>query len=96
MGNNTTIPQAMPQAIYIITAEQLRDYANEVAKTILDGMKNNNSSNNLLTVDEVSKKFKVNRITVWRWERDGLLKGKKMGRRKYYAVSDIEKIINEQ
>lgn len=86
----------MPTAIYMITAEQLKDYANEVAQTILDGMTNNNSSDNLLTVDEVSKKFKVNRITVWRWERDGLLKGKKMGRRKYYASSEIEKIINEQ
>lgn len=86
----------MPTAIYMITAEQLKDYANEVAQTILDGMSNHNSSDNLLTVDEVSKKFKVNRITVWRWERDGLLKGKKMGRRKYYASNEIEKVINEQ
>lgn len=86
----------MPTAIYMITADQLKEYANEVAQTILDGMTNNNSSDNLLTVDEVSKKFKVNRITVWRWERDGLLHGKKMGRRKYYAAADIEKIINEQ
>ena len=85
----------MPQAIYMITADQLKEYANEVAQTILNGM-NNGNSNNLLTVDEVSKKFNVNRVTVWRWERDGLLRGKKMGRRKYYAASDIEKIINEQ
>lgn len=92
MENQITIPQA----IYMITADQLKDYANEVAKTILDGISNHNSSDNLLTVDEVSKKFKVNRITVWRWERDGLLHGKKMGRRKYYAAADIEKIINEQ
>ena len=93
--NKTTMPQTMPQAIYMITADQLKEYANEVAQTILNGM-NNGNSNNLLTVDEVSKKFNVNRVTVWRWERDGLLRGKKMGRRKYYAASDIEKIINEQ
>lgn len=95
MGNNTTIPQTMPSAIYMITDEQLKDFANEVAQTILNGM-NNGNSKNLLTVDEVCRKFNANRVTVWRWERDGLLKGKKMGRRKYYAASDIEKIINEQ
>ncbi len=39
----------------------------ELVKPILDGMTNHNSSDNLLTVEEVSNKFKVNRITVWRW-----------------------------
>ncbi|MBQ8153823.1 MAG: helix-turn-helix domain-containing protein [Prevotella sp.] len=91
MGNETT----MPQAIYMITAEQLKEYAQEVAQKILEGSKNVNSSDNLLTVDDVCAKFKVNRVTVWRWEQDGLLKGKRMGRRKYYAAADIEKIMNE-
>lgn len=87
--------ETMPQAIYMITPDQLKEYAEEVAQKILEGTKTVNSCDNLLTVEDVCAKFKVNRVTVWRWEIDGILKGKRMGRRKYYAAADIEKIMNE-
>lgn len=83
----------MPQAIYMITEDQLRYFANEVAQKILKDIASDNSSLNLLTVEDVCAKFKVNRVTIWRWENDGLLKGKRMGRRKYYATADIARLL---
>lgn len=84
----------MPKAIYFITDEQLEQYGMSIAQKIIEGMKGK-QSDNLLTVDDICSKFHVNRVTVWRWETEGLLKSKRMGRRKYYQASDISRLLEQ-
>lgn len=48
----------------------------------------------LLTPDEVASKYRISKVTLWRWAKDGLLKPVKMGRKSFYRQSDIERVFN--
>ena len=49
---------------------------------------------NLLTPDEVASKYRISKVTLWRWAKDGLLKPVKMGRKTFYRQSDIERVFD--
>jgi hypothetical protein len=46
------------------------------------------------TRQDVINKFQVCSATLWRWEKMGLLKGKKIGRRLFYPESEIKRVMN--
>ena len=48
----------------------------------------------LLTPDEVASKYRISKVTLWRWAKDGLLKPVKMGRKSFYRQSDIERVFD--
>lgn len=48
----------------------------------------------LLTPDEVVSKYRISKVTLWRWAKDGLLKPVKMGRKSFYRQSDIERVFD--
>lgn len=48
----------------------------------------------LLTPDEVASKYRISKVTLWRWGKDGLLKPVKMGRKSFYRQSDIERVFD--
>ena len=48
----------------------------------------------LLTTDEVASKYRISKVTLWRWAKDGLLKPVKMGRKSFYRQSDIERVFD--
>lgn len=48
----------------------------------------------LLTPDEVASKYRISKVTLWRWAKDGLLKPVKMGRKSFYRQSDIECVFD--
>lgn len=48
----------------------------------------------LLTPDEVASKYRISKVTLWRWAMDGLLKPVKMGRKSFYRQSDIERVFD--
>lgn len=45
--------------------------------------------NNLLTREETAKFLKVEKETLWNWDKKGELKALKIGRRVYYYKEDI-------
>lgn len=45
-----------------------------------------------LTVSETAQLLKVNKSTLWRWNKRGYLKPVPIGGKRVYKVSDIEKI----
>lgn len=47
-----------------------------------------------LTPDEVASKYRISKVTLWRWAKDGLLKPVKMGRKSFYRQSDIERVFD--
>jgi excisionase family DNA binding protein len=48
-----------------------------------------------LDVKEVSTLLKVDKTTLWRWDRKGLLKRSRVGGRSLYSRADVEQFINE-
>lgn len=48
----------------------------------------------LLIPDEVASKYRISKVTLWRWAKDGLLKPVKMGRKSFYRQSDIERVFD--
>ena len=48
----------------------------------------------LLTPDEVASKYRISKVTLWRWDKEGLLKPIKMGRKSFYRQSDIERVFD--
>lgn len=48
----------------------------------------------LLTPDEVASKYRISKVTLWRWAKDGLLKPVKMGRKSFYRQMDIERVFD--
>ena len=48
----------------------------------------------LLTPDEVASKYRISKVTLWRWAKAGLLKPVKMGRKSFYRQSDIERVFD--
>lgn len=48
----------------------------------------------LLTPDEVASKYRISKVTLWRWAKDGLLKPVKMGRKSFYRKVDIERVFD--
>ena len=48
----------------------------------------------LLTPDEVASKYRISKVTLWRWAKHGLLKPVKMGRKSFYRQSDIERVFD--
>lgn len=51
--------------------------------------------NKIYTVDEVRLLLKVSRGTLNNWDKNGILKPKRIGRRNYYLKSDIERALEE-
>ncbi len=45
----------------------------------------------LLTAAEMAKLLKVNRTTIWRWEKQGIVKGVKIGGAKRYEQPNTNK-----
>lgn len=48
----------------------------------------------LLTPAEVTEKYRVSKVTLWRWDKMGLLVPIKMGRKSFYRQSDIERVFD--
>ncbi len=48
----------------------------------------------LLTTDEVCDLLSISRVTVWHWEKKGLLKSVRLGNLKRFRRADIDDLIN--
>jgi excisionase family DNA binding protein len=44
-----------------------------------------------LTAAQMAERLQVNRTTLWRWEKQGLLKATKIGKTKRYDPKDLKK-----
>ncbi len=50
----------------------------------------------VFTREEVIEKFHICSATLWRWNKLGLIHSKKIGKRQYYAESEIKKITENK
>lgn len=49
----------------------------------------------LVTLKEVTKLLCVDKTTLWRWHKTGYLVKSKVGRKVYYKMSDVEKLMED-
>ncbi len=78
-----------------INAGELMEFgqsiATQTANTILQ-----NHEEKIYTRNEVIAKFNVCSATLWRWDKMGLIQGKKIGNRRYYPESEIKRLISQK
>ena len=65
--------------------------ANQTANTVLSKHEEKIYSRN-----EVIEKFKICSATLWRWDKMGLINGKKIGNRKFYSESEIKRLTDQK
>ena len=53
------------------------------------------NEDSFLSPDEVAKMFKVSKVTLWRWATKDILTPIKIGKKVYYRMTDLEKLIKK-
>lgn len=76
-----------------LTANDLEEVIKQtVAETIASLDKITESKIVWLTPKQVSERLNKDRVTLWRWDKEGYLSGVKFGNRVRYKLSDVERI----
>ena len=79
-----------------VSFEDLKAFAQEIlieAKTIaMIQAETAASSDQLLTIDEAAKLLSVSKMTLYRWDQNGILKKVEIGGKRRYRKSDIERL----
>lgn len=86
----------MPNTIFHLSAKDLLDFANEIlagAKMIAQlELEKSQYCDELLTIDEVCELLKVSKMTLYRWDKLGILKKIEVGGKRRYRKSDVEAV----
>ncbi|UYW01768.1 helix-turn-helix domain-containing protein [Flavobacterium agricola] len=76
-----------------VTPEQLKEVVSEAVKVQLEDFKKSfekAKDENLLNSDEAADFFKISKVTLWRWRKDGTVPFLRKGSKVYFKRSDIE------
>lgn len=85
-----------PNIIFQVSGKDLKSFA----QTILEGAKQiamqeaeaAKTTDQLMTIDEASKLLDVSKMTLHRWDQNGILKKVWIGGKRRYRKSDIEQL----
>ena len=95
--NIAELAAAMPNAILQVSAHDLCDFAHRLIESATDvarlQIERANLSKELLTIEEVADMLKVSKMTLWRWDKNGLLTKIDMGGARRYKRSEVEELI---
>lgn len=83
-----------PNMQLVITAADLMEFAMSIANEVKNGIGNNKGDDTLYSPTEFANKLHVDKSTLWRWRKAGILTQTKVGGRVYYRESDL-KIVEE-
>ena len=90
------IAMKMPNAILQITAGDLCEFANQLINSATEvarlQIQRADISKELLTIDEVCEMLKVSKMTLHRWDKNGVLKKIEVGGHRRYRLSDVEAV----
>lgn len=79
-----------------VSSEDLKAFAQEIligAKSIaMIEAEMVATSDKLLTIDEAAKLLSVSKMTLYRWDQNGILKKVEIGGKRRYRKSDIERL----
>lgn len=91
MKISETVNQNVPLQVVVNVADLKELFLDWKEESELNRKK---ETETLLTPDEVASKYRISKVTLWRWAKDGLLKPVKMGRKSFYRQSDIERVFD--
>lgn len=81
----------------IVTLSDLKEFATSLIKELADEKSNSKEKEELLlTTSQVANKLQCDPSTLWRWAKVGYLVPIRVGQKKRYRLSDINKILNEK
>ena len=90
------IAMKMPNAILQISAGDLCEFANQLINSATEvarlQIQRADISKELLTIDEVCEMLKVSKMTLHRWDKNGVLKKIEVGGHRRYSRSDVEAV----
>ena len=79
-----------------LSKEDLKEFANQIlhgAKSIaMLEAEAAATSDQLLSIDEAAKLLSVSKMTLYRWDQNGILKKVEIGGKRRYRKSDIERL----
>ena len=89
-----------PNAQLVINMGDLYEFASQLINQASDiarmQMQRADMSKELLTIDEVEKMLKVSKMTLWRWDKNGLLTKIEIGGARRYRRSEVEALVAER
>lgn len=95
--NLDTLIDEHPNVILQISGEDLRAFAHEIligAKAIAKAeVEAAAKSDELLTIQEVSDLLEVSKMTLHRWDQNGILRKVWIGGKRRYRKSDIDQLV---
>ncbi len=90
----------MPNAIFQINAGDLCEFAHKLISQAADiarlQLERADLSKELLTIDEVSAMLKVSKMTLYRWDKAGLLTKIEVGGKRRYRRSEVEALTENR
>lgn len=95
-ANNPTFTNMMnefnknTQTLMIVSKDDLENVVQNAVNRLLE--KRENKPEVYLSVEETARRLKVDRSTLWRWNKDGYLTTTKVGNKVRYKLSDVERI----
>ena len=96
MSNIKDILCTEKNVILQVSSEELKAFAQEIlieVKSIaMIQAEAAASSDKLLTIDEAAKLLSVSKMTLYRWDQNGILKKVEIGGKRRYRKSDIERL----
>ena len=95
-ANNPTFTNMMnefnksTQTLMIVSKDDLENVVQNAVNRLLE--KRENKPEVYLSAEETARRLKVDRSTLWRWNKDGYLTTTKVGYKVRYKLSDVERI----
>ena len=81
--------------LLIVSSDDLKEFAFSIIEEAKKMAMESERKEKYLTEAEVCKILNVTHTTLWRWNKKGDLKSRKIGRRKMWALSEIENLMKE-
>lgn len=102
-GNNMDLYSMIQNGAHFkveVTSEDLVTFADRLITKSQEikamELANNPDEEKWLTAEEAAKMCRVCATTLWSWAKSGYLVPAKMGRQRLFALSDIQKILNDR
>lgn len=83
-----------------VNSDDLKEFANQIllgAQSIAHEQAELAArADKLLTVEEAAHMLSVSKMTLYRWDQNGILKKVEIGGKRRYRLSDIEKLVGSK
>ena len=88
-----------PNVIFQVTGADLKAFADQLligAKAIAMQEAEDAANNKLLSVEEAAELLSVSKMTLYRWDKNDVLKRVEIGGQRRYRKSDIDRLIGSK